>query len=910
MEQSVRLAGVPTLAILCCLFATAPAHAQVRLRGEAYSGQPFGVGRVEVEVHESLLPEVLGTDGLGVTAKDNRVLYPAVERRPLLGAVKGLLSESKRPAVRIFGEFLDRPGRTNVYFLFVGESPLELSVQSRRIDGLTIAPRANPAGHRRLLAAWWRHYNAEPGLFEQKPDYPPFVENYLRAMLARRLGIRLPARPKPQSWHERLAGELGLAADTESLRLVLERERFLGPSAASEPADRPLPEPVATPELEIPEPAKDVAVEPLALRVPAECLYVRFGSFNNFLWFQDTLARWGGDFQNLIATRGLDTGTRNRFETQLAVETTVLARLLGDTLVADVAIVGTDLFIKEGGAYGLLFQARSSLLLGSDFKRQRQERVKKIKGVTEQTVEIAGQKVSYLSSPDGSVRSYYAADGDYHFVTTSKTLARRFLETRSGKGSLGASKEFRHARWVMPLSRKDTVFVYLSSGFFGNLTSPAYRVEMVRRVEALADIELVQLALLASATEGKPGDAIEQLVQGGFLPPGFGPRADGSRAAIAGGEVRDSLRGQRGAFTPIPDVQVTAVSRHEAETFREFAQFYQSTWERLDPVLVGIRREPRPDSRERIVADLRMTPFSRKHFETVSQRLGAPEANRLAPIPADSVDFELVLARQRLFGGLQFIGPGMEVIEGRMLPLGRLKNLVVGYLGTDGELGWLGLLLPQGKVGLVDRAAPLQEEPKVWSDKFDRFRVFSFHREVIQEVIPQLRFEKAERPAQIRLRAVDLSNARITPFLNSWGYSRTRQTSVGNLRLLHQIGQQLHVPGDQARAAAELLLDAKLICPLGGQYVYRQPPEGVGYWTSTALEKGSGVVFGPTPANSALPRSKTTPDPDFPKGYRAPPLNWFRGLELDAAVQPGVVSAHAQIDMQLPDKKETKKPAK
>ncbi len=33
----------------------------------------------------------------------------------------------------------------------------------------------------------------------------------------------------------------------------------------------------------------------MAMRVPAECFYVRFGSFANFLWLQDTLAKWGGD---------------------------------------------------------------------------------------------------------------------------------------------------------------------------------------------------------------------------------------------------------------------------------------------------------------------------------------------------------------------------------------------------------------------------------------------------------------------------------------------------------------------------------------------------------------------------------------------------------------------------------------
>lgn len=871
------------MAGLAWLAATAAASGQVRLKGEAFSGEPLGVGRVEVELPEALEPEVLGIDGLGLSATGNRVLYPAIERRPLWDAVKSVLSQSKRPAVRIFGELLDRPGKTNVYFLFVGSGPLELAVQSRRIDTLTIWPRADRGGYRRLLAAWWRHYNAEPGLLEHRPDYPPVVENYLRAMLGARLGLALRNKGEPLSWQERLAAELGLAGGTEPLRLALVRERFSGTAEPGERADQPLPEPVAVPDVEIPEPGAGVEIEPLAQRVPAECLYVRFGSFANFLWFQDTLARWGGDFQNLVATRGLDPGVRQRFETQLAVETTVLARLLGDTLVADVAIIGTDLFIKDGGAYGLLFQAKSSPLLGADFKRQRQERLKRLKGLTEKTVELAGHKVSFLSSPDGRVRSYYVADGEYHFITASKGLARRFLETRSGQESLGASREFRYARSIMPLSRKDTVFVYLSGQFFRNLTSPGYRVELARRVEALADIEMVQMALWAAAAEGKPGQTIQQLVQGGFLPRGFGPRADGSRTVIADGQVRDSLRGPRGAFTPIPDVDVTRVSQAEAEAFQRFADFYRSNWERLDPVLLGIRRQPRPDHRERVVLELRMAPLARRNFERLSRIVGAPQSKRLAAIPDDSIAFELVLAEQRLFGGLQFVGPSMEIVQGRLLPLGRLRDLVVGYIGTTGDLGWLGLLWPRRKAGLAD-PDPEAQPAKLWSRDFDRFRVFSFQREVLERVVPQLRYEDAVRPAQFRLRAVDLSSARLTPFLNLWGYWRTRQTSMGNLRLLHQLGQQFHIPGEAAKAAAEQLLDARLICPLRGEYVYRPAQAGGGSWTSTALQAGA------------------TPGPAWsvPEGYQAPPLDWFRGLDMDVRVEPGTLVVHAEIDMQLP----------
>ena len=93
------------------------------------------------------------------------------------------------------------------------------------------------------------------------------------------------------------------------------------------------------------------------MRVPAECFYVRFGSFANFLWLQDTLAKWGGDAQNLIALRGLDRGMSRHIEKELVLKQTVLSRMLGDTVIADVAIIGTDTFFREGACYGILFHA-------------------------------------------------------------------------------------------------------------------------------------------------------------------------------------------------------------------------------------------------------------------------------------------------------------------------------------------------------------------------------------------------------------------------------------------------------------------------------------------------------------------------------------------------------------------------
>jgi hypothetical protein len=167
---------------------------------------------------------------------------------------------------------------------------------------------------------------------------------------------------------------------------------------------------------------------------------------------------------------------------------------------------------------------------------------------------------------------------------------------------------------------------------------------------------------------------------------------------------------------------------------------------------------------------------------------------------------------------------------------------------------------------------------------------YSFQRELLQQVAPQLQLVDVPRPAQLRLEVNDLSHDRMAPIVNGLAYARTRLTSEGNLRLLHSLQQQLHVPGPHANEAAELLLDARMIDPLGGQYVYHGTSEG-GSWTATSLE-GS-------------PRSRLLAAAAPPPGFLPPPLNWFRGLSLDALLDPETLTIHAVILMQKPSKQST-----
>jgi hypothetical protein len=945
------IARITLSALLLTGWFASSTGAQGRYEVEAFVGQPFGVGRITFELPQNMLPAPLGIEGVGLDETRGRALYPAFDR-PVFGKIVRGILDSDTPLTSggpvrqqvggLLRGILDRPPRTTLYFLFRGDEPLDLSLQSSPPVRLRVVPRDNPMAQQRLLQLWWRQYARPAGLFEPKPDYPPVVDNYLSTTLARRLNLRLPEAKQTPLAYEELRRELGLSFGSESLRMAMQQDRILGLNNLAEPADQPLPKPLSPPPLTVPEPAADVPVEPIANRVPAECFYVHFGSFANFLWLQDTLAKWGGDCQNLIALRGLDHGMNGRIEKQLVLKQTVLSRMLGDTVIADVALIGTDTFFREGGSYGLLFHARNNLALSASLIQQRQERMKA--GVArEEKIKIADRPVSYLSSPDGTVRSYYVADGDFHFVATSKELVARFLATASGIDALGTSREFRHARTVMPVSRGDTVWLYLSDAFFRNFTGPHYRVEMARRLQAAADIELVQLARLAAEGQSQPGETIEQLKAAALLPPEFGPLPDGSRVVLAGGEIYDSLRGRRGAFLPVSDTPVGNVTPAENSDYAKFAEFYRAKWGRLDPMIAGVKRTPLKDNREQVVVDVLMSPLTPSHYDTLRQWLGPPDAQQLVPTAGDMAAVELVLSNQRVFAGVRNLGrppavgtanphsgvplppmvpppppapgapesPAPNAAESApahapplqwgglaqasglfpdrpgLLPTGRLRDLLIGYIGTTDELGVLSLL----NIGIPPESDPAGYASSPlggWRRQFDRFTVFSFQREVLEEVTPQLRFRQARRPAQVRLYVDDVSQARITPPLNDFLYARTRQTSLSNLRLLQALNQQLHVPPAACQQTAESLLEAKLICPLGGKYVLREGERGEApHWTSTAL--------GPAEPGGFLAVRA-------PQGYQSPPLNWFRGLGLDATMNENTISLHAEIIMQMPPK--------
>ncbi len=864
---------------------------------EAYSARPFGVGRVTVSLDPSET-ESFDTNAFQIIEANERVLYPAFVGVKVgkildkfLGADSGLLSN-----------------RLTVYFLFRGDDPLSITLLTPTTRQFSVVPQRPTGGNPRtdgrinrfrdrLFGEWWRRYNESALEQIKRDDYAPILENYLLTMLSHRLSVAPPPTTQRYWSKQQLTPpqqSLDLLLGTDKMRAAIMRESLLGVRSVRDRATLPPPAEISWLPPELPEMEVDtvVDIEPIAMHVPVDCFYIHFGRFNNYLWMEHLMDDYGGDLAPMVTLRSHNPGRSARFQRQIALKQSALAEIFGEQAIADAAIIGRDLFQSEGAAMGILFQARNNLILRNDLMAQRADAATALKdqGATIETLKIAGRDVSFASTPDNRLRSFYANDGDYHLVTTSRRLVEEFFEAGQGSRSLGQSASFHHARTIMPRSREDTIFVYMSPEFFQGLLSPQYRIELRRRLQAVTDLELIKLARLTAAAEQAPHDTIEQLIAGGYLPAGFDRRSDGSGPILENERALDSLRGARGTFTPVADIPLKAVTEKEASDFTQVVGFHQEHWQQMDPLMVGIKRYALNDTGlERIVIDARVTPFVRQKYGWVTSIVGPPLQSEVTPVPGDIVSVQGVVRggsllppvrMHHVYFGVQDTDPVVDLSQGGILTWLRFARSAPCYFGAWPKPGYLDRL-PFGLAPQSDQFGYARLLFGLWRREWAGFSTFCFHQPLLAYVSENLQSVEAEEAAQLRVQVGDLSQARITSTANALTYQRGKQASVGNTRFLNMLSEQMHVTRADALTTAERLLDTQLVCPLGGEYELEEHPSGLRQWISSIWREDRGMD------------SFTVPE-----DFKSPLLGWFRGVKANGVMGTDELIVHAELDMQ------------
>lgn len=860
------------------------------LRGEAYIGQPFGVGSVDVPIRA----EELGLAGpFAISLRDGsgRVFYPAVDfprGQVFINTASELLRRSDRPTAQLAADLLARLPRIKIYFLFRGADPLELTISGPLNGKVVLKPESHPRRWARHLSDWWEAFcewdrPITPGLPEESllGQFMPYLEK----MLAQRLELRRLERPRDaeDEWTTWLReGEELLSGPRLGplLRLAWDERLPFRPqeSTVELPAVDWDEGTVAAAEEEVP-----AEIEPIAYRVPQVCCYVRFGNYPNFLWFQDFVARIGGDWEHLFRLRRQQNQLSQEIERTLALRQSVLARTLAPFVVEDVALVLGDFALAEGGTFGILFKARNDAVLGADLRRQRAELLASDPSITETLVEIAGRTVSLLTSADGAVRSFYCADGGFHFVTRSRRLMELFLATGDAGKSLARSVHFRKLRQLMPPQKDDTVFLYAGPEFWTVFFHPQVQIELFRRSQALADIRMVELARLAASAEGISDQSLQTLVTAGFLPPDFGPRADGSMTVLRDGKVVDSKRGRAGAFVPVWDVLHDRACPKELAIYSARRRYLEGKlrWANC-PVAVSLAWRSKgtegPDQ-DRMHFRVCILPERGRTFPFM-ENFGPPLGGIITPLPGDGFFAEFSLDGEHRFVGLREIRLP-RLLGGEAAGLFPLRDLLVAYWGLakpDGRHG-------QGTGGEGSAYSPapqprrnlaqfLPEAPPampgirrgllgIWEIETPDYRASSFHPEVLADLFRHWQWEKAETEALARVFIADLSGRPVEAGFKRLAWLRAVGVTANHLRFLHWFGEQFRLEPGAAKSRATEILGAELACPFGGKYAWK---EGMWYSTRIGSEDSRSWLWG----FEALERD-----------FAAPPLDWFRGAKVE-----------------------------
>jgi len=332
-------------------------------------------------------------------------------------------------------------------------------------------------------------------------------------------------------------------------------------------------------------------LDPLANKLPADQHVVFFPSFQAALAVADETKQHDTPVLRLAQPRSEDAGVVDRYQRQLGLPLSTLARLLGPSLVKSVALTGSDPSFPLGTDVAVLLETPQPATLGKVLLGRIAMAAADVKDAKAVGGTIDGLAYQGFVSPDRALSSYVARLDGAVVVTNSTYQLQQLATVRGGKAkSLAELPEYaffrirypRENAGRMPTPRGDaeeSALIFLSDATIRRWCGPRWRIADSRRTCAravLAELQASQLeALVRHKVEPGPIHTDLPILGGGTL-----------RLEPAG--VVSSEYGTLNFMTPIAEMPLEEVTKTEADAYQAWRDGYQRNWTwAFDPI--GLR---------------------------------------------------------------------------------------------------------------------------------------------------------------------------------------------------------------------------------------------------------------------------------------------------------------------------------
>ncbi len=562
-----------------------------------------------IEAHLNAPKDQLNVSLVSASSAGGGAVFAFVEgtklwlRRPAADATKALSGD-----VYVAGSGIDPSGHYHFTLAPIAASSADAS--ARRAFGTAAANFFD---------------NRSSGAFDN------FASNRMRAQY----GLKVDSRRTPRTrWG---SDDLGRLMDTTtgmtSIQETLQIDRALWLRTLKEKPSVPLaslkPPPLAQHPFDAMLRAlkKPVPEEKLASAAPADFYYARLNDLSVFFRIVDQLDAWATPAVTALEGGGDDHAIAERTLTQLGLERSQLARTLGTAVVADLAVVGSDPYVREGSDVTILFRVKQKALFDGALANALSHHNETHPGVNTSALDAGGVTVRISRSLDGAVRQHRASVGDLEIVSNSLAATRHVLEVIAGR----APRLSDEPDWKYMMARTSEVpcdgLVYLGDRFIGEVVGPRQKILEARRQLALSELLVPgYAALLYGWIEGHAPASAEVLIDGGWLHPDeLSHIANGEPIAFKPGRSARSAWGTSAAMTPLYDLPAPQlVTPAEQSAYEWFATSYQNYWRQyIDPVAIRLSIAPDGTSALKLTADVRILPLIEdSEYNRISRMVG------------------------------------------------------------------------------------------------------------------------------------------------------------------------------------------------------------------------------------------------------------------------------------------------
>jgi hypothetical protein len=408
------------------------------------------------------------------------------------------------------------------------------------------------------------------------------------------------------------------------------------------------------------------ALDPLASKIPFDQHAVFFPSFQAALAVADETKKHDTPVLRVAEPRAEDAGVVKRYERQLGLPMSTLARMLGPTIVKSVAITGGDPSFPLGTDVAVLLESDQPEALAKILTARIALAAAENKDAEPASGDADGVKYRGFESRDRKISSYIAALDGAVVVTNSTYQIKQLAAVHSGKTkSLAELPEYKFFRIRYPRGdAAESALVFISDPTIRRWCGPRWRIADSRRTRARAVLAELQASQLKAIAEHniEPGPIHTDL-----------PILGGGNVSLTRDGVVSSVYGTLDFMTPIGEMPLDEVTQDEAQGYGFWRGGYQRNWSwGFDPIGLRVSLGQRT-----IATDLTIMPLILNSvYENVAE---VSRGAKFAPTAGDPhkslVQFVMALNKQsRLFRQ----GEGFAMMA------------VSGQPGSKISLGWVG----------------------------------------------------------------------------------------------------------------------------------------------------------------------------------------------------------------------------